>query len=151
MLSQPPERTQTDGLQQAYSDEAALTDFGPSLARQEFAQEADVNYILGRFGIGTAATKTPYYTDTNFTIDLQQAIDATRAATAAWGKVPEEIKTKYGDWMGFVTALASGQYERDQAQLDKDIAAKAQTDAEYAAFLETRKQSKDNPPNDLAQ
>lgn len=83
-------------------------------ARQEFKDEADINYMLSRFGI-TQPRGTPTYGVWDDTLDLQQAIGAVRDARAGYKRLPEEIRNKFRSMEELLTAVENGSFEiRDE-------------------------------------
>lgn len=106
---QPAIRTQVDELQDQYSDEAGLDCSGDKdMARQEFKEEADVNTILLRFGLGASHGLPKTFGETDYDLDLQNALHAIRDAKAAHSRLPEELKADYPTWQSFLNAVESG-------------------------------------------
>lgn len=109
MLNFPAERRQSDGRQDEYSAAARIdTSNLPDLARQEFKQEADVNYILSRFGLD-GPQRQLVFGDVDFDIDLTGAHAAVSQARRAWGKMPDYLKEKYPSWQDLLAAIHSGE------------------------------------------
>lgn len=101
----PPTKDQTDiGVDDPTIDasDGATIDQGDQLtenkdmARQEFAKEADINYMLHKFGI-TPERGAPTYGEWDDTIDLQTALQATAEARAAYADLPKELKDKFNN------------------------------------------------------
>lgn len=111
MNGKPAERTQVDGLQDSYSAAAGL-DFADAkdTARQEFKQEADINYILSRFNVGadTLVKRATAFGEADYTIDLQSALAAVSEAKSAYARMPEHIKTRYAGWRELLDAADNG-------------------------------------------
>lgn len=110
-------RTQNDGEQRAYSLLARI-DTGPDTpTRQEFAEEADINNILMKYG---AAPQRPFEGDKeiDYNLDLQQAYEALEQVSKTNFNVPAELRQKYPTWRHVLTAVETGQYEYDLKALD---------------------------------
>lgn len=76
-------------------------------ARQEFAKEADINYMLSRFGI-TPERGAPAYGEWDDNIDLQQALTAVAEARTAFRDLPEALKKKFHNMEEILTAYNDG-------------------------------------------
>lgn len=104
---QPPTKDQADiGLDNVTLD-ASASDDNKDRTRQEFAQDADINHMLSKFGVAPARG-TPTYGEWDDTIDLQTALDATRQAKAAYRRLPRELQEKFGSMEELVTAVENG-------------------------------------------
>lgn len=77
------------------------------MARQEFAKEADINYMLGRFGI-TPERGAPTFGEWDDTIDLQQALTSVAEARGAYNQLPKELQDKFGSIEELLTAYQTG-------------------------------------------
>lgn len=122
----PAIRTQIDGLEDEASMETGISFEGTeAITRQEFRDEADINIILSRFGAAQQRTDG-IYTDTDYTLDLQQAFAAVEAAQKANLNVPPELRDKYPSWKEVLTGAESGEYERDLILLEEHKAAQTQ-------------------------
>lgn len=108
MTGKPAERTQVDDLQDVYSDMAIVDTTGePDMARQEFKNETDTNWILKQFGV--PQQRRPVFTDTNFDLDLQQAIQAVADAKYAYKRLPDHLKANYRTWLEVLAAIDAGE------------------------------------------
>lgn len=76
-------------------------------ARQEFKDEADINYMLSRFGI-TAPRGAPTYGEWDDTIDLMTAITAVQEAREGYRKLPSELRDKFPSMEAFLAAVDNG-------------------------------------------
>lgn len=103
----PPYKDQADiGIEDVLLDASASADNKDS-ARQEFKQEADINYMLSRFGI-TQPSGAPQYGTWDDSVDLQTAIQSVHDARAAYADLPEVLKKKFGRMEDLLTAVENG-------------------------------------------
>lgn len=111
------QRKQNDDLQEEYSVLTGL-DFSEteSLTRQEFADEADLNILLARFGVGQIRPME-YGKEIDYTADLQTALGALDAARAAAWEIPEELRGKYRNWRDVLNGAETGEYQQDLLNL----------------------------------
>lgn len=110
-------RKQDDAMGDAYSDLTGISFLDTKdLARQEFKDEADVNVLLRKFGVGVPQKPNPVFGDVDYTVDLQSALTAAREASFAWSKLPMTIRTKYRNWSGVLDAIERGALKVDQLQ-----------------------------------
>lgn len=112
-------RSQTDGLQQLYSDAGAI-DFSdsPSVTRQEFAQEADINWIVTRLKPGSDITSWRTG-ERDFTLDLQEAYRVTEEAHRMWAQLPDALREKFTDWPNLLDAIAKGRINLDLSKIEQ--------------------------------
>lgn len=104
---QPPTKDQTDiGLEDVLLD-ASNSPINKDMARQEFKDEADINYMLSRFGV-TQPRGTPTYGTTDDTLDLQQALTSVREARAAYGDLPLNLREKFTSMEAMLNAIENG-------------------------------------------
>lgn len=103
----PPTKDQTDIGQENPTLDASDTEDNKDMARQEYAQEADINYMLSRFGI-TQPRGAPTYGEWDDTIDLQTAIAAVETAQEAYRELPEELRRKFGSMTDLIAAINNG-------------------------------------------
>lgn len=102
-------RRQDDPMGDAYSTLTGLSCEGSKdMARQEGKQDADINILLKKFGVGVPQKAQPVFGVTDYTIDLQTGIQAARQATAAWANVPRNIRHTYRNWQNVITAIDRG-------------------------------------------
>lgn len=103
----PPTKDQTDiGLENQTLDASHSVD-NTDMARQEFKQEADINYMLSRFGI-TQPRGTPTYGTWDDTIDLQDALASVREAKDGYSTLPKELREKFPSMEEFLRAIDNG-------------------------------------------
>lgn len=74
--------------------------------RAEFAEEADVNVIVGRYGAPQSLPNAFGVAD--YTVDAHEAYNAARSAGVAYGKLPEAIRDKYPSWQRLLEAALTG-------------------------------------------
>ncbi|QCQ84907.1 internal scaffolding protein [Blackfly microvirus SF02] len=76
-----------------------LTKFEPSLTRQEFAEECDINTIMARYEAGGAISHVnraqPVYLDTTLYPGLQASMDAFREASLAFAALPASVRKEF--------------------------------------------------------
>lgn len=119
----PAIRHQADGLQDAYSDATKTVNPEASLTRQEQAQDADINILLKRFGVGQQLRGDARFGEYDDNTDLQTALESIRLAKAANYAVPPELREKYPNWRAVLEGAENGQYEKDlQAHKAKQAA-----------------------------
>lgn len=126
-----PHRTQSDGLGDAESARTATINDEESLTRQEFKNEADINWILARHGVNTQVRADPQYTETDYGMDLQQAYLATEIASSI--QAPEELRKQFPDWLAIMHGVHDGSYMKALA----DLETQKKTEAEAAKVQKT--------------
>lgn len=104
---QPPTKDQTDIDVENVLLDASDSPENKDMARQEFKDEADINYMLSRFGV-TAPRGTPVYGEWDDTIDLQVALQAVSDARAAYKDLPDDLRNRFGSMEELLTALENG-------------------------------------------
>lgn len=76
-----------------------LDRFEPSLTRQEFAEECDINTIMARYEasgvISHVNRAVPMYLDTTTYPDLQGAMDQFREAALAFNALPAAVRREF--------------------------------------------------------
>lgn len=103
----PPTKDQADiGLEDSTLD-ASDSPTNPDRARQEFKMEADINYMLSRFGV-TQPRGTPTFGTWDDTIDLQQALASVREARDGYMNLPEILRNKFPSMEAMLTAIDNG-------------------------------------------
>lgn len=105
-------RTQADDLGPEMSIETGLDcSNDPQLTRQEFKDEADVNKLLLRYGVGLPVRTPEWGVTTDFDIDLQIALSAIHEAKQAHRDLPDNLKAKYPTWKKLLNALDRGELQ----------------------------------------
>lgn len=108
----PMKRTQVDDLGDVYSAEAVMnTQTSKDFARQEYKDEADVNKLMYRFGVGLlGGQRQPQWgQEIDYDLDLQTALNSVAEAKQAWWGLPDNLKNAYPSWRELLNALESGQ------------------------------------------
>lgn len=117
----PPIKDQKNFLDDKHRDEPGLdaSDGAPIVehdgtisentdqARQEFKDEADINYMLSRFGV-TQPRNSPTFGSWDDSIDLQQAIESTREARDGYNTLPLQLREKFTTMEDFLRAVDNG-------------------------------------------
>jgi len=118
----------SDKVRAGWSDDSALVcPVGEDRTRQEFADDADVNVILRRFSAGGFESRPVSYGMQDFGLDLQSVLASAEIASAAWLKVPEAARARYGGWQELLAAIERGEAALTPAEVpataDKPVAA----------------------------
>lgn len=110
--------------------------------RQEFKQEADVNWILHRFNVTGAVPpqRTPIWGERDFDIDLHTGYLAIADAQRGFNRLPLTLRQEYGNYMGLLDAVHKGTFKQDLQTAIDDVA----REQEEAAA--TREASPPQPP-----
>lgn len=112
-------RTQYDDLQDDYSLLGGLDcSDSKDMARQEFKDESDVNMILARFGVDSFQAKQPLFGETDYDIDLQQALAAIKTAKEVHHGLPPELRKIYPTWRSMLNGANTGDLKKDMDRLD---------------------------------
>lgn len=77
------------------------------VTRQEFKQDADLNYMLSRLGV-TQPRGTPTFGEWDDSIDLQTALASVREAQEAYSRVPQEIRDRFTSMEQLLAAVENG-------------------------------------------
>lgn len=82
----------------------------PDTARQEFKDEADINVLLRKFGVRVLERSTmPYFTEIDFTVDLQGALMAREEMLDVYRTLSPELKNLYPTWTDMLNAVEKGE------------------------------------------
>ena len=137
-------RTQVDGKQDDVSKENGK-DFDPAedKTRQEFAQEADLNHMLERFGVGAVPQRPTHYgVEIDYSQDLQGAYRALSDAETARQGLPKELRDQFPTTDAFLQAAGSGLLERSYA----DYQARQQKQLEEEKRRKAEEELRRQPP-----
>lgn len=111
----PGIRNQKDNDQNLYSAATGIEFFGPegrSVTRQEHKDEADINSLLKRYGVGVPQ-RPPVWGEVDFDLDLQTAHKAITTAKEVHAGLPADLKAKYPNWQSLLNGLENGQLKID--------------------------------------
>lgn len=100
------------------SDEAGLKCEDKSLARQEFAEEVDINTIVHRFGLdGQMPENIRMPTSGDFTNipDFQSAMNALRAAQESFDAMPARVRARFHNDPAEFVAFCDDENNRTEA------------------------------------
>jgi len=84
----------------AASNESGLACRDPSRTKQEFKEEADINTLIKRFGLGyqmPQGLKPPMYGDFTDAFDFQSAMDAVVAAEGSFMAMSADTRARFGN------------------------------------------------------
>lgn len=80
-------------------DSTYMFEFDPSLTRQEFAEECDINTIMSRYEASGVISHVnpvqPVYLDTTIYPGLQGAMDAFREASLQFNALPAKVRREF--------------------------------------------------------
>lgn len=112
-------RTQVDGRQDELSEATGTVPKGPKevedVARQEFRDEADINVLLKRYGVGNGPPlRDPIYGEVDYDMDLQGAYTAVRTAREAFQRLPEAVRQVYPTWEQVLAGIGAGKVTVDE-------------------------------------
>lgn len=90
--------------------------------RQEFKQEADINWILTRFAVSgvTPPQRTPVYGDRDFDIDLHTGYIAMGDAQRAFNRLPPLLREEYKSYLGLLDAVHNGTFKDALLEADTE-------------------------------
>lgn len=106
-------------------------------ARQEFAQDADINYMLAKFKV-VPPRGAPTYGEWDDTLDLQQALTSVNEARAAYRNLPDELRNKFGSMEELLTAYHNGSLVIKDGEAPTPPKSEAELLQERIAELEKR-------------
>ena len=76
-----------------------LSEFAPSMTKQEFAEECDINTLMAKYEAGGAVShvnrQTPVYMDVTQVPDLRGHLDAMREASIAFALLPAKVRKEF--------------------------------------------------------
>jgi len=101
------------------SNADALSCPEPSLAQQHARDECDINTIVRRFGLTgelPSNVRTPQYGDFIEATDYHTALNAVRAADAAFMELPADIRTRFNNDAGAFVDFVSDDSNRAEAE-----------------------------------
>lgn len=77
--------------------------------RQEFAEEADVNVLLRRYGAVPMGEAT--YGEFDYDVHLHQAVNGVRQARDDYRRMPAEVRNQFPTFEAFMAAVEDGRLE----------------------------------------
>lgn len=110
------------------SDDAGLAPGGPSLAKQSFAEEVDINTIVRRFGLTGQLpdnVRVPQYGDFSEVTDYHSAMLQVRAAQEAFMELPAHVRSRFHNDPGELVDFVSDEANRAEAEKLGLVVAKA--------------------------
>lgn len=94
-------RTYYDGLQAVFSDGTATLNLEPSLTKQEFQDECDINSIMAKFEktgeILHSNEVTPRYGDFTLVPDYQSALNFVAESEAMFASLPSKARDRFAN------------------------------------------------------
>ena len=102
----------------AASDASGLKCEDPSLAKQSFAEECDINTIVKRFGIDYVppeGVRAPMYGDFTEITDFRGALEAVESARASFMAMPARVRAEFENDPGRFVEFCSD--ERNAARM----------------------------------
>lgn len=103
----------------AASNEAGLFCPEDSLTRQSFAEEADINTLVKRFGLTgqmPEAVSFPTYGDFSQVMDYQSALNMVLEADDAFMSLPAETRARFGNQPGELLRFLEDPQNRSEAE-----------------------------------
>ena len=92
---------------------AGVSDWGPSLTRQEFSEECDINNIMARYevtGVLPVNSAQPMYVDFSAIPDFQDSMQLMIDAEAAFMRLPAVVRKEFeNDPRQFVEFASNGE------------------------------------------
>lgn len=112
-------RTQNDGEQETFSDLAVIDcSDDERITRQEDMDAADINKIMARFGVGAEFQgRMPFNGEFDYTVDLQQGLEAVRSMENIVANLPPELAAKYASPGSVLDAAHNGTLQKDLSEL----------------------------------
>lgn len=100
------------------SEEHGTANNEPSMAKQSFAEEVDINTIVKRFGLtGELPTniRMPTYGDFTEALDYHQALNAIARANEAFDAMPAEVRARFHNNPGEFVDFCEKAENREEA------------------------------------
>lgn len=109
-----------------------LGNFAPSLTKQSFRDECNINKIVSRYKqtgvMSHQSAKQPHYMDATTAVSYEQAFDIVQQAEAAFAQLPAKVRRNFGNDPGAFAAFASDPANIDQMR-EWGLAAPAESPA----------------------
>lgn len=103
----------------AASNEAAISEFEPSLALQSELEATDINVILKRFGITgqlPTSVRAPQYGDFTGVNDYQSALAAIQSADDSFLELPAHVRERFNNNPQTFVEFCSDEANRAEAE-----------------------------------
>ena len=91
---------------------------GPGRTKQSFAEEADINTLIRRFGVGNplpSGARLPSFGDFHGVGGYQDALNALTAADKAFYSVPADVRSRFGNSPGLFLEFFNQEANYDEA------------------------------------
>lgn len=102
------------------SDESSLFCRDPSLTDQSFQEEADLNFLLRKFGLGMQMPENfsmPEFADfREFTYDYQSAMNMVIDADKSFMTLPADVRRRFGNDPQMLLEFLADEGNRDEAE-----------------------------------
>jgi len=112
-------RTANNYDRDAASLEAGLDCKDPTMTRQEFKEECDINNIMERFGLGYEAPAVPDFPTSvdysEFALDYHSAMNLVKQAQDEFMTLPAAVRDRFGHDPGRVLAFLEDPNNREEA------------------------------------
>lgn len=98
--------------------ESGVLNDSPSLTKQSFAEECDINTIVERFGLtGELPTdiRAPQYADFDEIFDYHSAMNAVAQAREAFDAMPADVRARFSNDPGAFVDFCADENNRDEA------------------------------------
>lgn len=90
----------------------------PSMTEQQFAQDADANYIMAKYlktGVDPFVRKQGFYADVSQVPDLSQALQIVTQAQTAFDSLDSEVRARFGNSPELMIQFLQDSENRDEA------------------------------------
>lgn len=89
-----------------------------TLTQQQFRDEADINYIMERFGVTgeLPQVQAPRYGDYTDVLDYHSAMNTLRAAQEGFMQLPAAVRARFGNDPGQLLEFCSDEGNRAEAE-----------------------------------
>lgn len=91
----------------------------PSLTKQSFAEEVDINTIVRRFGLTgqlPSDVRVPQYADFDEVVDYHSAMLLVRQAQESFMELPAHVRARFHNEPGELVAFVSDEKNREEAE-----------------------------------
>lgn len=98
---------------------AGIVNTEPSLAKQSFAEECDINTIVRRFGLDGALPEVPPFAEVDVTglqMDYREALDFVRNADSEFMKMPGHVRERFANNPAALISFLAEPSNRSEAE-----------------------------------